>query len=590
MKHFLTHVVFLSMAFAGHAQWLPFGSNAPQVGLNDAVLCQTVDEQTNTLIVGGLFTGNATSFLPFVSRWDGNAFSAIGEGFNAPVRCFTWFQGSLFAGGDFTLCGSTPVNHIARWTGSEWVAVADGFNGSVRAFAIYNNSLYAGGAFDSTGTNACSFLAKLSTNQTIWEQAGAGLTFTSPSTTYTPGVYALQVYNGLLYIGGRLNKTANGNQSFDGAFVRYNGFTYTDIPNYFSTTFVSSMKVFNNHLMIGGGDVQFLAEYDGVSFLFGAESVLPNFTVNNPVYAFEIFEDKLYLGGSFTNAGMMEFPDEYVLVLDNEQWYSLDLGLNGPVYSLGIYMNSIVAGGTFTEVNSGQIVNKIARWLAPLEIDSDVNNVGCFGSTDGAIELFPLNGNEPYTYEWSTGSDSSYISGLSAGNYSCTVSDSNGRTGAVTLQVEAPSVLQCSFEINPDNGTGNGSAVAQPIGGTPPYEYSWSNGNNAPEISPVESGLYFLALTDANGCTLSDTIIIPLSSGLHFDGVSKINPIQNPVESEIKFNIPLPSYCSIYDATGRMLIDMASNTISVGHLPSGFYWGLIKTADNTICRFNFVKR
>jgi hypothetical protein len=151
-------------------------------------------------------------------------------------------------------------------------------------------------------------------------------------------------------------------------------------------------------------------------------------------------------------------------------------------------------------------------------------------------------------------------------------------------------VLQCSFEINPDNGTGNGSAVAQPIGGTPPYEYSWSNGNNAAEISSVESGLYFLALTDANGCSLSDTIIIPLSSGLHFDGVAKIYPIQNPVETEIKLNISQLVSCRIFDATGRMLIDKASNSISVEHLPDGFYWGLVKTADNTICRFNFVKR
>jgi hypothetical protein len=39
-----------------------------------------------------------------------------------------------------------------------------------------------------------------------------------------------------------------------------------------------------------------------------------------------------------------------------------------------------------------------------------------------------------------------------------------------------------------------------------------------------------------------------------------------------------------------MLIDKASNSISVEHLPDGFYWGLVKTADNTIYRFNFVKR
>lgn len=588
MKNYFTTIFAVLVISTCHGQWLPFGTSIPEVGLNDAVLCQTFDEQTNTLLVGGLFTGNSSSFLPFVARWDGNSFSNLGEGFNAPVRCLIWFQGILFAGGDFTLSGTTPVNHIAQWNGSEWLAVAEGFNGSVRAFEVYNNSLYAGGSFDSTGSNACSFLAKLSTNQTQWEQAGPGLTFSSPSSTYTPGVYALEVYNGLLYVGGRINKTAVGSQTFDGAFVRYNGFSYTDIPNYFSTTFVSSMKVFNNHLMIGGGDVQFIAEYDGVSFLFGSESVLPNFTVNNPVYAFEIFEDKLYVGGSFSNAGQMEFPDEYVLLLNNEQWYSLDLGLNGPVYSLGIYANSIVAGGAFTETNSGQIVNKIARWLAPLEMSSEISNVTCFGFNDGSIALTPVTGSAPFSFDWNTGADTSFLEDLYSGTYTCTVTDAGGRTGNFNLQVIEPSALQCSFEINPDDGTGNGSCTAQPIGGTPPFTYLWSNGSVTSDIFPVESGLYYLTLTDANGCVLSDTVIIPVNSGIYFNGTTQLLPIQNPVEKELKFNIEKPFHCRIFDFTGRMLIESNSNPLSVEYLPFGMYWGLIQL-DGKIGRFNFIK-
>jgi hypothetical protein len=576
-----------------YSQWFPLTVAENQVGLNDAVLCQTVDQANNTLILGGKFSGNSTSFLPFISRWDGTTFSPIGEGFNAPVRCLIWFEGSLYAGGDFTSSGSTPINHIARWTGNGWEPVAGGFNGSVRAFEIYNNRLYAGGSFDSTETTACSFLARLSNDQTSWEQAGNGLTFSGSSSTYVPGVYSLEVYNGLLYVGGRLNASADGTQSFDGALVRWNGFTFADIINYFSTTFVSCMAVYDNHLMLGGGDLQFIAEYDGANFLFGAESILPPFTVNNPVYALLVFENKLFVGGSFSFAGTMAFEDEFILFCENEQWYTLNLGLNAPVYSLGNYNNSVIAGGAFTETNSGQIVNHIARWSAPLEFDAVVNSISCNGSSDGSIELFPLTGTPPYSYLWSTGSDSAFVSGLADGIYYCTLTDANGAIGSYAVQLANPEALQCSFEINADDGSSNGTAAAQVIGGTAPFEFLWSNGSTESEISALEAGIYSLLLTDANGCILNDTIIIPLSAGTPdaLEVISQLN-VSSPVISTVFIPHLKIEYCRIYDSSGRMSLYTNSNSgnIDVSMLPSGYYTGIIETHKGQFYRFRFIKQ
>ena len=54
------------------------------------------------------------------------------------------------------------------------------------------------------------------------------------------------------------------------------------------------------------------------------------------------------------------------------------------------------------------------------------NNISCFGHNDGIINLIPNGGTPPFQYLWSNGSDNQNINALSAGNYSFTITDSNG--------------------------------------------------------------------------------------------------------------------------------------------------------------------
>ncbi|MFD0931247.1 LamG-like jellyroll fold domain-containing protein [Psychroflexus salinarum] len=52
-------------------------------------------------------------------------------------------------------------------------------------------------------------------------------------------------------------------------------------------------------------------------------------------------------------------------------------------------------------------------------------------------------------------------------------------------------------------GSADGSATVEVSGGTPPYSYEWSNGSTSPTLSGVTSGVYNLAVIDANGCGTS---------------------------------------------------------------------------------------
>jgi hypothetical protein len=50
--------------------------------------------------------------------------------------------------------------------------------------------------------------------------------------------------------------------------------------------------------------------------------------------------------------------------------------------------------------------------------------------------------------------------------------------------------------------------VASASGGTPPYTYSWSNGGTGATVINLAAGTYTVLVTDTNGCTASDSVVI----------------------------------------------------------------------------------
>ena len=53
----------------------------------------------------------------------------------------------------------------------------------------------------------------------------------------------------------------------------------------------------------------------------------------------------------------------------------------------------------------------------------------------------------------------------------------------------------------------NGTASVTPTG-TAPYTYSWSNGETTASISNLASGQYSVTVTDANGCSITETVMV----------------------------------------------------------------------------------
>ncbi|MCX7745193.1 MAG: hypothetical protein N2167_11580, partial [Flavobacteriales bacterium] len=103
--------------------------------------------------------------------------------------------------------------------------------------------------------------------------------------------------------------------------------------------------------------------------------------------------------------------------------------------------------------------------------------LNCFG--DVAL-LTPqiTHGTGPFNYAWNNGATSTSIS-VGAGNYCVNVTDNLGCIGSTCANVLTPAQLQITMSstgVSPTDLDVNGTATANPIGGTSPYNYLWNNG------------------------------------------------------------------------------------------------------------------
>ncbi|MCS6929401.1 MAG: cohesin domain-containing protein [Saprospiraceae bacterium] len=155
----------------------------------------------------------------------------------------------------------------------------------------------------------------------------------------------------------------------------------------------------------------------------------------------------------------------------------------------------------------------------PISSNATVVNVTCPGGQDGSITLTTSGGNPGYTYDWvgpsyTNKTTSPSITGLAAGAYSVTISDTKGCTHTLSgVQVAAPAQIQITQSlvvINPVSchGGNNGSiALPNPTGGTGAHTFSWSGPGGftatTKNISGLVAGTYTLTVRDANQCSRS---------------------------------------------------------------------------------------
>jgi gliding motility-associated-like protein len=148
----------------------------------------------------------------------------------------------------------------------------------------------------------------------------------------------------------------------------------------------------------------------------------------------------------------------------------------------------------------------------PFTLSNTQTNVSCHNGNDGSATINPSGGTGPFTYSWApSGGNNATATGLSAGNYTVTVTDASSCSGTITVSITQPfAIIAAASHTNVScNGDNSGSATVVASGGTPGYSYSWSpSGGNAATANNLSAGNYTCTITDNNGCTATHSFSI----------------------------------------------------------------------------------
>ncbi|MBT3207581.1 MAG: T9SS type B sorting domain-containing protein, partial [Bacteroidetes bacterium] len=245
----------------------------------------------------------------------------------------------------------------------------------------------------------------------------------------------------------------------------------------------------------------------------------------------------------------------------------------------GVYSVSISDDNNCLFEDSAEILEP-----EPIQIQIDIQELSCFGFSDGSIDISVSGGTMPVShYFWSNSSQSEDLTDLPAGTYGLTVVDQNFCRKMLEIELLQPDQLVVSLEASDLLCFGNetGKISSNINGGLTPYTFAWSNGENTDSILNLYANEYSLSLTDANNCESSASILVaepeeilanenifPTSCEFANDGSIKIDPSGGS-----------PPYSIFWDNT------LGSD--SVFQLSSGYYELQVSDSNNCIKNFTF---
>ncbi len=150
---------------------------------------------------------------------------------------------------------------------------------------------------------------------------------------------------------------------------------------------------------------------------------------------------------------------------------------------------------------------------AQLQLEPKVTDaLDCINTQSGEISLGITGGTPPYTIQWSNGSTSEILSGITSGQYAVTVKDASGCSINQSFEIKRPPTLtivgfrSTNVECNPRSIEEKFQITV--TGGVAPYSINWSGGNVSADgktMTTDSPGLYEVVVTDGKGCIKKET-------------------------------------------------------------------------------------
>ncbi|MBK9077114.1 MAG: choice-of-anchor L domain-containing protein [Flavobacteriales bacterium] len=155
-----------------------------------------------------------------------------------------------------------------------------------------------------------------------------------------------------------------------------------------------------------------------------------------------------------------------------------------------------------------------------LDASTSTTSADC-GAIAGSVDLNVQGGGEPFTFEWNNGAQTEDISGLLPGTYVVMITDVNGCTlpDSATVSGSPGLIADAAVTNNACNESTIGAIDLSVLSGTAPYLFDWSTGANTEDLFGLESNTYVIAITDAAGCSWTNTYIVGQGSEITADSL-----------------------------------------------------------------------
>ena len=122
------------------------------------------------------------------------------------------------------------------------------------------------------------------------------------------------------------------------------------------------------------------------------------------------------------------------------------------------------------------------------------------GDSDGSSTISVTSGNGAYSFLWANGSTLDNTTGLTAGVYDITITDTFGCSEIANAVVSNNMVVDVTITDVLCNGDANGSISLVPVGTNTPYTYNWAPSGAGFSPTTLSAGDYFVTTTDSSGC------------------------------------------------------------------------------------------
>jgi len=223
----------------------------------------------------------------------------------------------------------------------------------------------------------------------------------------------------------------------------------------------------------------------------------------------------------------------------------------------GDYVIEVTDGDGCTETATVTVESGVEITLSTAVMDAS-----CNGDNDGEVDVTAAGGTGSFQYsdDGNNFAQGNNFDGLEAGTYTFFAQDENGCIQATDATVGEPEAIVVTGIVSEGSATGEGTIDVTVTGGALPYTYEWIgpgvSGQDGQDLEGISSGSYTVEVTDANGCSTTETFNITTDIRELGSGITAAvypNPSQGEFVVDVLGGFQGTLDFHVVDAQGRLI-------------------------------------